>query len=179
MTITVILIVILFSFIIVHHIYKVKDKLDEQLKDLRYYQNHISQSLNRIEQSLYQIDAIVSDIEDEIKKESKVMTRKEEIENKAVNDQRVLMESMDWRAGFISGANWADKHPKRYNQDELCDIQLEMMRQRDKRLIKKVCEWIKENIDIYAKVVINHKSNHPEIVMCDTFEKNFIKAMEE
>lgn len=30
MTITVILIVILFSFIIVHHIYKVKDKLDEQ-----------------------------------------------------------------------------------------------------------------------------------------------------
>ena len=32
MTITVILIVILFSFIIVHHIYKVKDKLDEQFK---------------------------------------------------------------------------------------------------------------------------------------------------
>ena len=64
MTITVILMVILFSFIIVHHIYKVKDKLDEQFKDLRHYQNHINQSLDRIEQSLYQIDAIVSDIED-------------------------------------------------------------------------------------------------------------------
>lgn len=64
MTIAVILIVIICSFIIVHHLYKVKDKLDEQLKDLRYYQNHISQSLNRIEQSLYQIDDIVSDIED-------------------------------------------------------------------------------------------------------------------
>ena len=48
----------------------------------------------------------------------------------------------------------------------------------DKTMIEKACEWLKENIDIYAKVVINHKSNYPEIVMCDTFEKNFIKAME-
>lgn len=46
-------------------------------------------------------------------------------------------------------------------------------------MLEKVCEWIKENIDIYAKVVINHKSNYPEIVMCDTFEENFKKAMEE
>ena len=62
--IAVILIVIICSFIIVHHLYKVKDKLDEQFKDLRYHQNHISQSIDRIEQSLYQIDDIVSDIED-------------------------------------------------------------------------------------------------------------------
>lgn len=40
-----------------------------------------------------------------------------------------------------------------------------------KIFLEKACEWIKENIDIYAKVVINHKSNYPEIVMCDTFEK--------
>ena len=39
--------------------------------------------------------------------------------------------------------------------------------------------WARENIDIYAEVVLNHKSNYPEIVMCDTFEENFKKAMEE
>ena len=60
---TIIIVIICFS-IIIHHLYKVKDKLDEQFKDLRYHQNHISQSIDRIEQSLYQIDAIVSDIED-------------------------------------------------------------------------------------------------------------------
>lgn len=83
------------------------------------------------------------------------------------------------RGNFKSGAEWADKHPKRYNQDELCDIQLEMMKQRDKRLIEKACKWLKENIDTYAKVVINPKSHYPEIVMCDTFEKNFKKVMNE
>lgn len=66
MIIAVILIVFICSFIIVHHLYKVKDKLEEQLKDLRFYQNHISQSIGRIEQSLYQIKDILSDIEDEI-----------------------------------------------------------------------------------------------------------------
>ena len=106
------------------------------------------------------------------------MKREEEIElawrKKAVQSNHQYDEK-----SFKEAVEWADKHPKRYNQDELCDIQLEMMKQRDKRLIAKACEWLKENIDIYAKVVINHKSNYPEIVMCDTFEKNFIKAMEE
>lgn len=105
------------------------------------------------------------------------MKREEEIElawrKKAVQSNHQYDEK-----SFKEAVEWADKHPKRYNQDELCDIQLEMMKQRDKRLIAKACEWLKENIDIYAKVVINHKSNYPEIVMCDTFEKNFIKAME-
>lgn len=64
MTIAVILIVFVCSFIIVHHLYKVKDNLEEQLKESNLYQNHISQSIDRIEQSLYQIDDIVSDIED-------------------------------------------------------------------------------------------------------------------
>lgn len=66
MTIAVILIVIICSFIIVHHLYKVKDKLYEQFKEINLYQNHISQSIDRIEQSLYQIDDIVSDIEDSL-----------------------------------------------------------------------------------------------------------------
>lgn len=60
---TIVIVIICFS-IIIHHLYKIKDKLDEQFKDLRYHQNHNSQSINRIEQSLYQIDDIVSDIED-------------------------------------------------------------------------------------------------------------------
>lgn len=48
-----------------------------------------------------------------------------------------------------------------------------------KILIEKVCEWLKENIDTYAKVVIDPKSHYPKIVMCDSFEKNFKKSMEE
>lgn len=66
MVIIISLIIIICSFIIVHHLYKVKDVLDVQLKDLRYFQNHTSQSIDRIEQSLYQIDDIVSDVEDAI-----------------------------------------------------------------------------------------------------------------
>lgn len=61
-------IVIICAFIIVYHLYKIKDDLDTQLKDLRYHQNYISLSIERIEQSLYQIDAIVSDIADDIEK---------------------------------------------------------------------------------------------------------------
>ena len=71
MTIAVILIIFLCSFIIVHHLYKVKGKLEEQVRKINFYQKHISQSIDRIEQSLYQIDAIVSDIEDEVEKLSK------------------------------------------------------------------------------------------------------------
>lgn len=63
----VILIVIICSFIIVHHFYKVKDKLDEQFEELRHHQIFVSKSIEKIEQSLYQIDAIVSDIEDKLK----------------------------------------------------------------------------------------------------------------
>ena len=61
-----ILVMLTCSFIIVHHLYKIKDSLDEKLKESNLYQNHTSQSIDRIEQSLYQIDAIVSDIEDKI-----------------------------------------------------------------------------------------------------------------
>lgn len=50
------------------------------------------------------------------------MSRQEEIRNKAVHEQRVLMESMDYRAGFMSGAEWADK-----------------------TMVKKACEWLEKN----------------------------------
>lgn len=66
MVITIILTIIICSFIIVRHLYKIKDDLDKRLKDLWYFQNHTCQSIDRIEQSSYQIDSIVSDIEDAI-----------------------------------------------------------------------------------------------------------------
>lgn len=56
---------------------------------------------------------------------------------------------------------------------------VETARWADKTMIDKACEWMEENIDIYAKVVINPKSHYPEIVMCDSFEKSFKKTMEE
>ena len=37
------------------------------------------------------------------------MTRKEEIVTQAVKEQSQLYQPLEWRAGFISGANWADR----------------------------------------------------------------------
>ena len=69
MIITTIILQIICTSVILYHIFKIKDNLDAQLKDLKdikYLQNHTSQSVDRIEQSLYQIDSIVSDVEDAI-----------------------------------------------------------------------------------------------------------------
>ena len=57
------------------------------------------------------------------------MTRKEQIREKAISDQKALQESFEWRGGFISGATWSDENPK----EGLVSID-------------KVCEWI-ENTD--------------------------------
>lgn len=56
---------------------------------------------------------------------------------------------------FLTGARWADK-----------------------TLLDKACEWLKENIDAYGKVVIVENSI-PTIKLLDDFEINFRKAMEE
>ena len=37
------------------------------------------------------------------------MNRQEEIVKQAVKEQSQLYQQPEWRAGFISGANWADK----------------------------------------------------------------------
>ena len=37
------------------------------------------------------------------------MKRKEEIVNQAAKEQSQLYQPPEWRAGFISGANWADR----------------------------------------------------------------------
>ena len=100
------------------------------------------------------------------------MTREEEIHKAAEEFAfRNITKSSDFRNAmndFYYGAEWADKHPKRYNQDELCDIQLEMMRQRDKRLIAKACKWLKDNIDFEH----NYQNSKEELI------NDFKKAME-
>lgn len=106
------------------------------------------------------------------------MTREEEIRNKAIKDQKSCMGSMEWRAGFISGAKWADKHSKRYNQDELCDIQLEMMKQRDKRLIDRALSWLHENIEYFVEVKQSLRSSYEEFHLTENFDKEFKKVME-
>lgn len=97
------------------------------------------------------------------------MTREEEIElawiKKAVQSNHKYDEK-----SFKEAVEWADKHPKRYNQDELCDIQLEMMKQRDKRLIAKACEWLDINFPNIDNVGSWYKEG---------FIKQFKKAMEE
>lgn len=52
--------------------------------------------------------------------------------------------------GFYRGANWADR-----------------------TMLDKVCEWLKENIDLYTTEQISIKSWYPKIVLTDDFEKNF------
>ena len=51
------------------------------------------------------------------------MTREEQINQTAISEQRGLMESYDWRCGFISGAKWSDEHPKEglVSIDKVCE----------------------------------------------------------
>lgn len=63
----VILLVIICSFIIVHHIYKIKDELDdikEKINEISRYQTKHYEHLYNL---LYQIDGCVEDIEDKLK----------------------------------------------------------------------------------------------------------------
>lgn len=63
----VVLIVIICSFIIVHHIYKVKDELDEikeKINEISKYQTRYYEHLYNL---LYQIDGCIEVIEDKLK----------------------------------------------------------------------------------------------------------------
>ena len=91
----------------------------------------------------------------------------EEYDPKA-KDENCFCHEQSFKWGFQEGVDWADKHPKRYNQDELCDIQLEMLKQRDKRLIEKVCEYLETNFGIELCMAFG-----------DKFINNLRKAMEE
>ena len=85
------------------------------------------------------------------------MTREEEIMQEANTLYSVSHPFIDIaKESFIEGAKWADK-----------------------TMLEKICEWLRDNIDMYAEVVLKSNAFYPEIVMCDTFEENFKKAMEE
>lgn len=82
------------------------------------------------------------------------MIREEEIINQAVKEQSQLYQSSEWRAGFISGAKWADEHPK----EGLVNL-------------KDACEWLELRVSEYFPVDTNE---------CGTpFCESWIKAQEE
>lgn len=83
------------------------------------------------------------------------MNRQEEIVNQAVKEQSQLYQQPEWRAGFISGAKWADK-----------------------TMLDRACEWLKENIDLYSDTAFSIKSGYTEITLTDKFETAFRQAME-
>ena len=69
MIITTIILQIICTSVILYYIFKIKDNIDVQLKDLkdlRYFQNHTSHSVGRIEDLLGEVEVTVMDIEDAI-----------------------------------------------------------------------------------------------------------------
>ena len=79
------------------------------------------------------------------------MTREEKIRQKAISEQRGLMESCDWRAGFIVGAKWSDK-----------------------TMIDKACEWLTKHLYDYDRV-----EGYEVFRDVKSFVNDFRKAMEE
>lgn len=86
------------------------------------------------------------------------MTREEQINRKAISEQRGLMESNDWRGGFISGAKWADE-----NQPGMAKISKDyelLFLLKKKELINKACKWLEKNkdnyiVDIEGKTIVD------------------------
>lgn len=90
------------------------------------------------------------------------MTREDQIQKKAYelgqkyfpNEHNIWarenIEAKYVELACIEAVKWADENPKRYSQEELCDIQLEMMKQRDKKLLDKVCAWIEEHMNEFC-----------------------------
>lgn len=101
------------------------------------------------------------------------MTREEQIENAAIREQRLLMESSDWRSGFKSGVRWADAHPNLTEEEQvgMGGLGIEWQKQ---ALIKKACEWIKNNKHLHKELSFGSLSTD-----WNKFIKEFKKAMEE
>jgi hypothetical protein len=73
------------------------------------------------------------------------MTRQEEIVKQVAEEQSKskLFESIDWRAGFIQGAKWADKTMI----DKACDILWAMLYEQDDNDVVKVSSWEYDNLE--------------------------------
>lgn len=83
------------------------------------------------------------------------MKRKEEIVNQAAKEQSQLYQPPEWRAGFISGANWADK-----------------------TMLDRACEWLESRISVDFPV----DTDECGMPFCESWVKaqeERIKAMKE
>ena len=113
------------------------------------------------------------------------MTWEEEIRNKAIDEQRSLMESMDWRAGFISGAKWADENTQGMTKMRK-DYELLFLLKK-KELIKKACEWLNKTLYIHTEEIEDKHWNEiktfdwvtSDFDSVSDFIEGFRKAMEE
>lgn len=66
-----------------------------------------------------------------------------------------------------------------YEAKFVSDACMQMAEWKHMRLVEKACEWLKENIDLYAYNSFSGKSGYPEITLTEVFETAFKKAMEE
>ena len=113
------------------------------------------------------------------------MTREEEINQKAISEQRGLMESYDWRGGFISGAKWADEHPNLYNDEKYHTVKVSCLDELYRKsglfdtFMEKACEYIRThlwtNVDDDKNPIIESVQN----ITLDNFIKNFKKYLDE
>jgi hypothetical protein len=83
------------------------------------------------------------------------MKRKEEIVTQAVKEQSQLHQPLEWGAGFISGANWADK-----------------------TMLDRACEWLENELK-----ETDNKNGYPTVeglyfVSVKEFIREFRQAME-
>ena len=86
------------------------------------------------------------------------MSREEEIAEKAIKMYPAgTQNSLQFRVGFSTGADWADQHPRKGLWDS-----------------EKVIKWLRANIDNYA----NYNVKTDECFVND-FEEDLCKAMEE
>ena len=95
-----------------------------------------------------------------------MITRKKEIEQAMKEYVAETIYASGWgmtpqatdllECAFTKGAEWADR-----------------------TMLDKVCEWLRENIDLYAYNSFSMKSGCTEIRLTDVFETAFKKAMKE
>lgn len=109
------------------------------------------------------------------------MTRNEEILNQAVKEQSQLYTSSDWRAGFISGAKWADENPNLYSDEKYHTVKVSQLDELNRKVelydkfVDKACEWLCRNTNKH----IDDKYLTMSFNLTNEMINDFRKAMEE
>lgn len=97
----------------------------------------------------------------------------EEYKNNYSTGEYCHKQSFLW--GFQEGVELAEANSGK----ELLYVAQKTVERTKKEIINKACEWLKENIDLYAYNSFSRKSGYPEIKLTEVFETAFKKAMEE